>query len=323
MSLFTPQTGLLGGSLIGLSASLLLLGSGEILGMSGIISSSILHPKKTITSSKQKWKLAFLASFVVSSRIFSKYFPTNDLISNNIPLVSKLGHLVAGFLVGLGTKVGNGCTSGHGICGLARFSKRSLTAVATFMLTGILSATMIGSKLNHTMIFRDLAASEVSEFLPASASTNLSSAFAAGLLSLYLASSTLSASSKDIDRTSYIKDIVASISASMFSGGLLISGMVKVPKILDFLNMQNVLENKWDPTLFVVMGAGLFFSFCGYQFVAGHNFLKNTILFKTPPLLEKSCHTFEVPSRKSIDFKLILGATLFGLGWGIGGICPG
>ena len=111
MSLFTPATGLIGGSLIGLSAAILLLGNGDILGTSGIVSSLILDPRKVLSDPSQGWKLSFLASFLITVQLYIKFvdsdmhhYPTIGYGAES-KIVSPLGHTVAGFLVGFGTRV--------------------------------------------------------------------------------------------------------------------------------------------------------------------------------------------------------------------------
>ena len=127
----------------GLSAAILLLLSGDILGASGLVSSSILTPRKTLTDPSITWKLVFLSSFLLCSNLaLGKYFAIDTRLGNDtsIPVVSIYGYLVGGFFVGFGTKLGNGCPTGHGICGMARLSKRSFSAVMTFMATAIAMA---------------------------------------------------------------------------------------------------------------------------------------------------------------------------------------
>jgi len=147
MSLFTPVTGLIGGSLIGLSAATLLLFNGDILGASGLMSSFVVNPKKTLIDPSQQWKLAFLAAFCLMTRVYVTMIDSNALTderlgyTSGLPIVSPMGFILGGFCVGFGTRLGNGCTTGHGICGMARLSKRSLVGVLTFMATGVLSAT--------------------------------------------------------------------------------------------------------------------------------------------------------------------------------------
>ena len=145
---FTPISGLIGGSLIGLSAATLLLFNGYILGASGLMSSFVVAPVKTLTDPSQQWKLSFLAAFALTARVYITMIDPDALKDqrlgygeSTVPIASPLAFIVGGFLVGFGTKLGNGCTTGHGICGLARLSKRSLVAVLSFMATGVISAS--------------------------------------------------------------------------------------------------------------------------------------------------------------------------------------
>lgn len=128
MENFTPWTSLAGGALLGLSAALLMLFSGKIAGISGVIA-GVLTPKKNESS----WRAAFLVGMILSLVIVMPFgFSLPDISGENILLVS-----LAGILVGFGTRLGNGCTSGHGIIGLGRLSKRSIYATSSFMLSAI------------------------------------------------------------------------------------------------------------------------------------------------------------------------------------------
>lgn len=130
-SLLAP---LLGGVLIGLSASLLWLFNGRVAGISGILS-GLLAP----TRGEAGWRGAFLAGLVAGGVLLSFLLPR----SVGAPVVSGAVAVVAGLLVGFGTRLGNGCTSGHGVCGLARGSLRSLVATGTFMATGALTVFVV------------------------------------------------------------------------------------------------------------------------------------------------------------------------------------
>ena len=125
---FTPIS-LVGGLMLGVATAILLLGVGRIAGMSGIFS-SLLKPKRV-----EMWQVLFIAGLIVSPLLYRlvKPLPVLD-ISTSIPLL-----IAAGLLVGFGTRLGSGCTSGHGICGNARLSPRSMAATVTFMLFGILT----------------------------------------------------------------------------------------------------------------------------------------------------------------------------------------
>ncbi|WP_214000141.1 YeeE/YedE thiosulfate transporter family protein [Arsukibacterium sp.] len=132
MDNFTPVSALIGGSLIGLGTLLLLATLGRIAGISGIASQAIFQREG------RSWRLAFVAGLllgpIVVSLVISDFnFSTPDLSSRT---------LIAGLLVGLGTAWGSGCTSGHGICGIARFSPRSIAATLMFMATGVVVASL-------------------------------------------------------------------------------------------------------------------------------------------------------------------------------------
>lgn len=128
MEFTIPWESLFGGMLLGVSAALLMLFSGKVAGISGIIG-GLLSRQKHETS----WRVAFVLGMVASVYVVSPYgFELPDVSNNNIFLVA-----LAGFLVGVGTRLGNGCTSGHGIVGMGRFSKRSIVATCVFMTSAI------------------------------------------------------------------------------------------------------------------------------------------------------------------------------------------
>jgi hypothetical protein len=123
--------GLVGGVLIGLAAALLLALSGRIAGVSGILGGLLT----SVEAGERRWRLAFLLGLVAGAAIYSLFFAPLALhLQAHAPLL-----VVAGFLVGFGTRLGSGCTSGHGVCGIARLSPRSLAATATFMFFGVLT----------------------------------------------------------------------------------------------------------------------------------------------------------------------------------------
>ena len=121
---FTPWASLAGGVLIGLSAVLVMVLFGRIAGISGITTAGVVGAE-----GDRSWRLAFVAGLLAAPLLVG--LAGGDL-SQSVPS-SPVAMLVAGLLVGIGTTLGSGCTSGHGVCGLARLSTRSLAAVATFM----------------------------------------------------------------------------------------------------------------------------------------------------------------------------------------------
>lgn len=125
---FTPIS-LVGGLMLGVATVILLLGIGRIAGISGIFS-SLLKPKRV-----EMWQVLFILGLIVSPLAYKVVKPLPEVeISSSLPLL-----IAAGLLVGFGTRLGSGCTSGHGICGNARLSPRSIVATATFMFFGIVT----------------------------------------------------------------------------------------------------------------------------------------------------------------------------------------
>ena len=135
MENFTPVASLIGGMLIGLSASVMLLFSGKIAGISGIVG-GILSPAQNDT----QWRLLFLGGLLVGGLLVGSQmvgFSSADVFAIEIER-SWPAVFLAGLLVGFGSRFGSGCTSGHGVCGISRFSPRSLVATITFISTGAL-----------------------------------------------------------------------------------------------------------------------------------------------------------------------------------------
>jgi uncharacterized membrane protein YedE/YeeE len=132
---FTPWASLLGGVLIGLAASLLLWAHGRVAGISGIFG-NLLRPVPGDTA----WRAAFVAGLVLAGLVGVSLAPSAFAPH---PERTAVHALVAGLLVGFGTRLGNGCTSGHGVCGLARGSPRSLAATVTFMAVAALTVLVL------------------------------------------------------------------------------------------------------------------------------------------------------------------------------------
>lgn len=131
---FTPWTSLVGGLLIGLATAMFLLLNGRIAGISGILG-GLLRPVRSDVG----WRVAFLLGLMIAPLVFALFAP--------LPAVridaSTTMLLIAGLLVGVGTRYGSGCTSGHGVCGVSRLSPRSLVATAAFMLAGFATVYVV------------------------------------------------------------------------------------------------------------------------------------------------------------------------------------
>ena len=135
MAAFDPISALIGGVLIGLASSLLMLLAGRIAGISGILGGSL-----SLAAADKGWRLAFIAGLIaapVLGGLFGHPLPAPQMPSNWLIIV------VAGLLVGFGARLGGGCTSGHGVCGIARLSQRSIVATVVFMTCAMVTVAIM------------------------------------------------------------------------------------------------------------------------------------------------------------------------------------
>jgi len=131
---FTPISALVGGGLIGLAASVLLIGSGRIAGISGIVGGILSR-----TAGDVLWRSLFILGLLTAGVVAALWAPgTIGASPRSLPTL-----VAAGLIVGVGTRLGNGCTSGHGVCGISRFSVRSIVATITFIAAGMLSVRLV------------------------------------------------------------------------------------------------------------------------------------------------------------------------------------
>jgi uncharacterized membrane protein YedE/YeeE len=133
---FTPVSAAIGGALIGIACTLLLVLYGKIAGISGIVKSVFAK-----ANSDSRWQLYFILGLLLAGVAVRVFAPS--LLEGELQLPSWL-IVVAGLLVGAGTTLANGCTSGHGVCGMSRFSARSWVATCTFMLVAFITANLVG-----------------------------------------------------------------------------------------------------------------------------------------------------------------------------------
>jgi uncharacterized protein len=140
---FAPLPSLVGGILIGLAASVLLLFNGRIAGVSGIVG-GFLVPERDDT----RWRLSFVAGLVTGGLALRTLYPAAMALVLDVPPAAVV---LAGMLVGVGTRLGNGCTSGHGVCGISRGSIRSVCATLTFMVAGGITVAVVRHLLRGAM----------------------------------------------------------------------------------------------------------------------------------------------------------------------------
>mmetsp|Transcript_13481 Transcript_13481/g.19438 ORF Transcript_13481/g.19438 Transcript_13481/m.19438 type:complete len:333 (-) Transcript_13481:236-1234(-) len=291
--------GFLGGGLMAVATSSFLALTGRLIGLSGIFS-GVSRPSVRGFS----WKAAFTSGLLLGS-VVAQMQTRGDwiLVPFNGTFPSWFAYVMGGFLVGFGTRLANGCTSGHGLCGIARFSARSTLATFTFLGTGVTTATLIDSLGGGP--FRNLpsAVDQSQDYL-----RWIAAAIAFGLL--------VRSGWRSMGNGNSLINVVVPFGAgATFGAGLTVSAMPTPEKLLGFLTMTN-FEN-WDATLMVVFAAGV---------------ALNSILFKLilsslqrPVLAETDEKTkFEIPTNNyDITSKLILGSIMFGAGMGISGACPG
>ena len=132
---FTPQSAFLGGIIIGLAVIIFFIGNGRLAGISGIVNDTLVSKQNRTDN------FLFIIGLVLGPIFYAFFTKINIpfLITSSLPII-----ISAGLLVGIGTKIGRGCTSGHGICGISLLSPRSITATIIFMITAIITVKLIG-----------------------------------------------------------------------------------------------------------------------------------------------------------------------------------
>lgn len=311
--MFTPIETTVGALLLHQSTSSLLYQNGDILGASGFL--------RRIFSAPTKELIAFFAGMALS------YIPLNTLVPQmvmaypSVKLTPQTAIVTIGLgaIIGWGTKMSNGCTSGHMLCGLSRLSGRSTLAVATFFPVAVVTHHLAHPTLRteacpgnipcYTPVYPPPATT--ASLLILAALSIFSARTIPGIVARYTASPKENGSKSSPKTTLSAPRITTQFfSGLLFALGLHISGMSHPAKVASFLSFP-VLK-QWDPSLALILLFGV-----------GPNLIENQIVgFTSPP---KFAIQFSLPTKtlKDVDAKFVLGAAVFGIGWGLSGTCPG
>lgn len=274
-----------------MATSSYLYGNGKVLGCSSIVYKSFFDPSV--------FNLPVTAGIALGATavkfLAPSYLPNYASVAAIAPL-GAFTPFLGGLLTGVGTKFGCGCTSGHMLCGLSRLSIRSLVATMSFCITGVITSALLSTAPGCGDV-------------PCHTIEHPSSDQMYSLLALTAAIYGATVVVRKCLKVNKISQTVVSVfSGFLFGVGLVISGLASPSKTLGFLA---VLPPKFDPSLMMVMLFGV---------------VPNTIeiLKKGYNLGPKAAvKSFDLPNRKDINPGLIIGSAIFGVGWGLSGICPG
>ena len=291
----------IGGAIMALASTLHLYIQGKITGISGALF-------RCISFSEFHYNFSFIMGMLsLSSFIKCFYDPSVQYINKKSPTfletpgkyvadLSFPGFILAGFLIGFGAKMANGCTSGHGLCGVPRLSKRSIVAVSLFLIFGILIATI---RYYHPFLLPESKPYSVWDW-PIIYYATLIASCGVYVLNLWkIFNAGIQNQLRD--------NIIVFAIGALFAYGLIQSGMVKRHIVVNFLTIAKV----WNIQLGLVLGTAIAINFITF------NFILNKI---SKPLFQIG---YELPTNTTVDNKLYIGSSIFGLGWGLAGICPG
>jgi len=272
-----PYEAVVGGLFIGVASGVYMLLAQRVAGNSGALKALVLGPAEPA-------KLAFLAGLCTSGAAVGQKLKPDCFEIPAPPASPQL--LVSGMAIGLGTVLGNGCTSGHGLCGISRLSRRSIVAVCVFMGCAAATATLRSGQFEVASI------TQPDRITPDAAKLALALAGGFGAILLPLPLLTHPA----------VREMFVSVCVGLcFGTGLALGGMVRPSVVLHALSPES-----FDPTLWILFSTALGTTFVLYRLAAASGVAAANFV-----------------AGGAIDLQLLLGASLFGIGWGSCGFCPG
>lgn len=330
-----------------------------------MVSSLALSPRKAMTDPSMTWKLVFLSTFLLlSNTILGPHFTTDERlgVDPSIPIISVYGYLLGGFFVGFGARLGNGCTTGHGICGMARLSKRSIVSVCTFMASAFAMATLTATD--------NKATSKGTQFLRTDTVPNLYNRWLGFGISMVFVAPTLFAIYFNFLRKKSSEGERKQMSSETVDEE---SGETKLEAVKNLENpsesssssAEEAAQASQDDSRRKLLPAALAATLFAVGLAVGEMVLPSKLIgflnlylfsqgtydptlltvmvggcivswisyqFAKPYGLLPNKYAYEcplvtqkwsVPSNKIIDVNLLVGAMCFGIGWGVTGLCPG
>ncbi|CAK9784746.1 hypothetical protein CC85DRAFT_273851 [Cutaneotrichosporon oleaginosum] len=309
---FTPIQTFVGGLLLHVSTSGLMTETGRVLGISGVTDGALL-------GDHARWRWAILAGLVSGPALVAAAGLAPALPPNGLELwaAAPAGRLaLAGAMIGFGAKLGSGCTSGHFLCGASRLSPRSLVATATFMASAVAVAKLVPAGYLVDAVPAWAPSYPATAALPALGGLLLAAVLAHNALAALLPKACRPSTPPSEAESCYspAQLLPYLLSGLTFSLGLIVSGMVSPLKVMGFLRLPPPLD-AWDPSLAMIVVGGVIPNMI--QWMA----LQTRTAGAPKPLF--AWEKWHVPSRRDITPRLVLGALVFGAGWGLGGVCPG
>lgn len=289
--MFSYFNGAVGAFLLHLATSNFLYNNGRVLGCSSILAG--------VFSSPSSFNVPVIGGMVIGAGLISLFFPQYLPTYSQTAAIAPFGiytSALSGLLTGLGTKLGSGCTSGHMLCGIPRLSLRSLVAAMCFSLTGMVTTYFLGTAPDCGGSCAVVVHPSGKEVLQLGA-----------VLLAAIASTSYLRKHSSVSRSYQVLNSL--LSGLLFGSGLLISGLANPGTTLGFLALPTL--SKFNPSLLMVVLFGMLPNLYDHL-------TKGTNLGPSPAVVASS-----LPTMKQVTPRLIIGSCIFGIGWGLCGICPG